>query len=352
MNQNTALTVTVQNPDGSGRLVTTVDQFVNARRVVSDLLNEPPAGFKRVPQIVQIDLRNMAQGGDVYPVGGGKMGISGRVYAQMREKAGISVVNSRTEATTVNDKPGVRVTVWAIRPRPGMPSMHTCKSVEASYEDFYEKRKANSPQKQAEARMFLARNLETAALNRATRELLGEPTGYSQQELQDNGGRFLLVTEVPDPTDPMVRELMVRQSIGASMDLYGLPANTQTLPAPADSEPVSIDELLPGEISDSLSEGESGGGAGDPVDRPPAGRSAPSSTNDPMWARSFAFDQVTGRRFDSLTLKETEAILRAELKRIQYDFVTDPARISDLGRSANWVQLAQNLYAWQNGGVG
>ncbi len=352
---STALTVQIQGTTGVQTME--VSRFVNSARVASDLTQPVAEGFKRVAVPVQVNLEDMRNGGDVYRVGGGKVGISGRVYADMRKAAGIQVVRSESRAVDVNGEPGIAVTVWCVRPRPGMPAMMTCKSVSASYADFFRQRrvKADDARAEAQARYFMPRQLETAALNRATRELLGgEPTCYKESDLRECGGLFLVFADVPDPAHPTAQRMLMQQSIGAAQDLFGVPPQSAELPAPSETaaiEPHEIEGAAGGEPV-----AQAGGGGDDPFATvSSASEVAPpavESVDLPDWCKGFARDEIGEPRWETLPAAELKTIVRRRLHEIAYDFGADTAQLLDAGKAGQWAVVADKLLAHERRGGG
>lgn len=347
-----ALTVHIQNENGLQEIE--VAKFVNAARVATALARPVAPGFMRVAVPVEV------KPDDTYQVGGGRVGLTARVYSAMAAAAGIKIIQTKIEHIDCNGEPGESATVWASRARPGMAALVRCRTVGSSYTDFIKRRRAKNANEEANLRFFMGRQLETAAVNRITRELLEEPASYTVDELKAGGGVFLVFTDVADPSDPMTREIMIKQSLGASLDLYGVPSGSETEALP---KPVCVEVAEAHELGGGAASGEAGVPPQsaewvDPFANTSANgdRSADSpaieSVDLPDWTKSCATDQLGEPRWDTIPAEQLKAAVRARLKELAYDFTADPAQLLQAGKDEKWAVVADKLLAFERNGGG
>lgn len=161
---------------------------------------------------------------EVYPVGGGKLGLSKPVVMKMLNAAGASVSTRKLTPATSIDVIEWQATVEGYTPDGQRHSQTATKTW------IWEEVQASCSENEAkQQRKFANEICETKAILRAARAFLNIQTSYTASELQLP---FLIAKAVPDldPNDPDVKKAMIAKATGATDALY--PAQS-ALPEPA-----------------------------------------------------------------------------------------------------------------------
>lgn len=102
-----------------------------------------------------------------------------------------------------------------------------------------ERRRRRSEAQLAMSRTFVAALAETAAKNRVRRELLGLQDNFTRDELKKP---FVILRLVPDPSDPVMRELVMRRGLGARDALFPAALPAAEIPQITPATPLEVPE--------------------------------------------------------------------------------------------------------------
>jgi hypothetical protein len=191
----------------------------------------PETHLERLPEGTMVSLRtveiNVNDDTHVYPVGGGKMGLSRVILDQLSAAAGITIVRS----TRTDDRRHAHYCEFEVVAKMTDFDGTSREAIGTKTFDMRDDTDGDGtpgPQLAAmsgraneikQARKFLAEHCQTRAQNRAIAKLLGIPRGYMKRDLQ--GRKFVLAKLVPDPSHPLAQQATMAAMFGAQSALFG-----------------------------------------------------------------------------------------------------------------------------------